>query len=96
MIRSIGAIRLAGLVAIILMAAAAACSRGEPTPPCTTDDVPCSSRDVSGAHVIGNELQSGAAFGLQIDPPSAEEVLEKGPDALGLSPVHPGSETRSC
>ncbi len=64
------------------------CIGGGNAPPCAADDVSCSPRDVSDAYLMGNELLSGAAFGLQIDPPSVEEVLERGPDALGLSPVH--------
>ncbi len=88
MVRAIGLKKIWVLAALIALTVAVGCNSGGNAPPCAADDVSCIPRDVSGAYVIGNELPSGAAFGLQIDPPSVEEVLEKGPDALGLSPVH--------
>ena len=88
MARAFGVRRLAALATVLVLAVAIGCNSGGNAPPCAADDVSCSPRDVSDAYVVGNELPSGAAFGLQIDPPSVEEVLEKGPDALGLSPVH--------
>ena len=85
---SIGVRKLSALAALVTLVAAFGCSGDGHKPPCTMEGVSCSPRDVSDAYLMSNEQASGAAFQLQIDPPSVEEVLEKGPDALGLSPVH--------
>ena len=60
----------------------------EPVPTCDNGRADCSPRDVSGISVVAGLASGGAAFDLEIETPSIEEVLEKGYLTSARSPVH--------